>query len=624
MSSSNPGMRRDWSPSSPVSDRVWAQAVHAVVERRLSLRQAAQAFGLQQAALHRLVRQQTLQQLRHSAAPPRRSASPTKSDDSRFTAPAMAGTGSSPTARYVFPRLNPLALGHGSPSGGALPAVAPLASVVSPPAVGELTPELNDEVVSVLREQFMQQQQYDDYVTRDGHYDRLEGYADADITDVVRAIAGRNGRRALPTDFPSATWLAMFKRENDLVDVDDMVRARSRTSSGNDGEGAVPSQRQQQERYAHNYELEQQRYELEAHRWSQNRAYRQPAAPPPPPPPPLQCIPAQRRASYVWEHAGGVASGGDNLLPQQQQRLRYFKPPQRQPRDDSKFRRSPSAGSSNGRSGHSDSDRSYRQSNLVPTKVWEAAMEDVVIHGMSLRNAAKAHGVHFAALHRRLKKRQQHKLNMPCEPNYIPFEDEAGVVRVIHARAEMGVLLTFTELVDLLKRTALKHRSELPEDVATALVRKFQSRVEQSVRHLVIDWPAHSNNVLYRLRDTSSSEAGKDAMAAGVADANAGKSISPSVVSGSSGEIGSLSSSGSSSSLSPHPQPAAAFPVVRKSPVGAAPAPAWSNDKDSSIRGSVEAGSGSNNNSNDTPAVTVSPDNNNEAMQNQPCMILRL
>eukprot|EP00644_Phytophthora_capsici_P000952 jgi/Phyca11/571591/estExt2_Genewise1.C_PHYCAscaffold_430071 len=245
-------------------------------------------------------------------------------------------------------------------------------------------------------------------------------------------------------------------------------------------------------------------------------------------------------------------------------------------------------------------------------------MEDVAIHGMSLRNAAKAHGVHFAALHRRLKKRQQHKLNMPCEPNYIPFEDEAGVVRVIHARAEMGVMLTFTELVDLLKRTALKHRSDLPEDIAAALVRKFQSRVEHSVRHLIIDWPEISSNVLYRLRDTNYSQDDKDAGA----PTNAG---APSIISRSSGETGSLSSSGSSSSLSPHPQAAAEFPVPRKFPAAAAtaPIPTWSNEGSITSNASNITASTNDNNDNNgdiAPATAVpSPDDNEAA-----AVILRL
>ncbi|OWZ02137.1 DNA-binding protein, partial [Phytophthora megakarya] len=344
-------------------------------------------------------------------------------------------------------------------------------------------------------ERYMQQEQYDDYEISDERYTRLEGYSDVDIADVVRAIVSNHGRRALPSDFPSASWIAMFKRENEFVDVDDLVRGRSRTTSAN-----LPPQRQQESKIQ-SYELEQQQYELETqqHRGDQlrYRNYRQS--------PPLVSMahsPIQGGDSYDWDDD----DDGENS-PQQQPHLRYY-----QPHDGRSFRRSPSFGSNNGRSGHpkNNTDRNYRQSNLVPTKVWQAAMEDVAIHGMSLRNAAKAHGVHFAALHRRLKKRQQHKLNMPCEPGYIPFGDEAGVVRVIHARADMGVFLTFTELVDLLKRTALKHRSELPEDVANALVRKFQSRVEQSVRHLIIDWPALPSNVPRQLRDTSVGEEGNN------------------------------------------------------------------------------------------------------------------
>ncbi|KAJ8576482.1 hypothetical protein ON010_g2729 [Phytophthora cinnamomi] len=361
-----------------------------------------------------------------------------------------------------------------------------------------------------------------------------------------------------------------------------------------------------------------------------------PSEPPPPakpaaPPPlsPRQQSPIHRRASYSWDDVE-VAGGRENLLPppsqQQPKHLRFYQQPQR---DESKYRRSASAGSTNGQSDGNASERNYRQSNLVPAKVWERAMEDVAIHGMSLRNAAKAHGVHFAALHRRLKKRQQHKLSTPCEPNYIPFEDEAGIVRVIHARAEMGVLMTFTELVDLLRRTALKHRSELPDEISTALVRKFQSRVEQSIRHLVIDWPALPSNVLYRLRDTSSAgDDAKDGMIAGVAAVNVGKSSGPSIISARSGEGGSLSSSGSSSSLSPHPQVAAVFPAIRKSPVATAPAPAWSSKARSGANSmGADSSSGGGNNSNvnginDPTAATVPPPSDEK--EAAPSMILRL
>ncbi|KAF4149675.1 hypothetical protein GN958_ATG01071 [Phytophthora infestans] len=608
------GIRRNWSPGS-ASESVWAQAVHAVVERRLSLRQASQTYGLQQVALHRLVRQHTLQHLRHGAAAPlplslpgSTTTSPTNSDNGSFRTAAT----SSNNDRYVFPRLNSLALGQRSPNGAPLPRVAPMTTVMSPPApVCDLTPELNDEIVSMLREQFMQQQ-YEEYETRDGRIHRLEGYADADIAEVARTIVGLYGRRALPTFFPSAGWLTLFKRENEFVDVDGMIRdSRTRTSSL---KGPLSSQQLQQECYSRGCELEQQPYGLERREdqlcWAQNRNYRQPAAPPP-----SQLSPVLRN-SYVWKDTDGIDGAGS---PMRQQRLRFDKPP-RQSREDYNYRRSLSAGSSTGRlSVHSDSnssDRNYRQSNLVPAKVWEAAMEDVAIHGMSLRNAAKAHGVHFAALHRRLKKRQQHKVNSPCDPNYIPFEDEAGVVRVIHSRADMGVLLTFTELVDLLKRTALKHRSELPEEVATALVRRFQSRVEQSIRHLIIDWPALPNNVLYRLRDTRR-ESGMGSMDAGRAAPNAIKNSVPSIISGSSGDNGSDSSFGSSSSLSPHLQANASFPMMLKPPSDSTPS--LTTETSSSSSGSNTT---SNDSGGDTSSATVSPDENDP--MSQPCMILRL
>ncbi|CAI5745753.1 unnamed protein product [Peronospora destructor] len=588
--------------SNTVSDRVWAQAVHSVVYRRLTLRQASQTFGLQQAALHRLVRQHTLQQFRQMPSTRSHSTSPTDSDDSRLSALTMASSNNnteSSNKHYVFPRLNSVALGHSSPSSVSLPAVTPLAVVVPPP-VCELTPEINDEIVAVLREQFMPQQ-YDDYETSDGRYNRLEGYADADIADVARAIVGHNGRRALPPNFPSDNWLATFKHENGFVGVDDMIRCGGRTSSGN--RSNVPSQRQQQSRNNSNYELELQKYELEkqqdhedqAH-WIQSRNYRQPATPSSPSP--SQHSPIQRHVSYVWDDVNGKMDGASRVKPLQ--RLR-FHPLQYQLRDN----------------GSTSSDRNYRQSNLVPAKVWEAAMEDVAIHGMSLRNAAKSHGVHFAALHRRLKKRQQHKMSMPCEPNYIPFEDEAGVVRVIHARAEMGVLLTFTELVDLLKRTSLKHRSHLPEDVAAALVHRFQSRVEHSVRHLIVDWPALPNNVLYRLRDTGSPDADRCGLAGGVAAANVGKNSLPSIISRSS-EATSLSSSGSSSSLSPHAQSVSgvSFPV-HKSPVGTTSTRAWDN---------VKAGNKTNDDDANVPAAaTVSPpSDDSKTASRQSCVILRL
>ncbi|TDH72799.1 hypothetical protein CCR75_009762 [Bremia lactucae] len=609
---------RDWS-TSPVSDRVWAQALHAVVERRVSLRQASQDFGLQQSALHRLVRQHTLRQLRHAPSSPDSSTSPSKNDKRPLSLPTTSSCGVTSNDRYVFPQLNSLVLGQRSPNGGQLPSVVPITAVMTPPLFCELTPELNDEIVSVLREQFVQQ--YEDYKMRDGRYHRLEGYADADIVNVVRTIVGRNGRSALPTSFPSQEWLTIFKRENDFAEVDEVGRcdSRSRAGSGNSLEGLLSSHQLSQ---SQNCEREQhQRYDMDHqnnNHWVQKHNYRQTAALPPSSP--LQLSPVQLCLPYTWEDANKAGN------PMLQQNLRSWQL-QLKSRGESSFSQSRSPDSSNGRAVHSDSnssDRNYRQSNLVPAKVWEAAMEDVAIHGMSLRNAAKVHGVHFAALHRRLKKRQQYKLNTPCEPDYIPFEDEAGIVRVIHARADMGVLLTFTELVDLLKRTALKHRSSLSEDVGIALVRKFQSRVEQSIRHLILDWPTVANNVLYLLRDMSDSEiAHRDDMAA---SSNATTNNVPATSSGPRGQCGSESSSGSLSSLSSW---AASLPMMQKSKSAQAnsivysknPSSASSEETDNSSSSCSDDSNGSGGHS--SPAK-VSFSKNELASKQQPCIILRL
>ncbi|RLN20826.1 hypothetical protein BBJ28_00001011 [Nothophytophthora sp. Chile5] len=602
-------LRRD----GPVPDRVWAQAIHAVLDRRLSLRAAAQLHGLQLTALHRLVRQHAPTQLRSApsaaASPGSSSRSPPSDNDND---------------RYVFPRLNPLALeqcSHASGSShGSPPPPPPLEPIKAMTPVWELTPERNDEVVAVLREQSRRQRR--DVMYRppqpaskrfseqvyERHDDgrRSEGYADEDIANVVRIFASRNGRRPLAADFPSTRWVTAFKRDNGFVDVSAMSRS-------------LPSRAQQHEQVEYD-DFEQQQYEGEQRddqmRWTRtedNRNYRQPPPHSPPQPPPmqqnLQWRTKPQRISYLSDDTEDVPRRQDG----QQQRQKYY--PQRE--EASKYRRSPTASvSSRASSDGSKSERYYNQSNTVPAKVWESAMEAVAIHGMSLRNAAKAHGVHFAALHRRLKKRQQRKLSSPCDPNYIPFEDEAGVVRVIHARAEMGVPLTFAELDDLLKRTALKHRSGLPDDIALALVRKFQSRVEQSVRHLVADWPLPPVNVLYQLRDTSNDD--DDMAAAATAPQRGGNGASTSSTSGSgsgrtSGETGSLSPSGSSPSSPRDSESILATARVAGSST-------WCNDRDNNEDNDMDGENGSRHET----ATSLSSAAGNDATASRQYAILRL
>lgn len=138
----------------------------------------------------------------------------------------------------------------------------------------------------------------------------------------------------------------------------------------------------------------------------------------------------------------------------------------------------------------------WRETTDVPLEVWEQAMEAVERHGMSLRNAAKAYGVHFAALYRRLKKKDdRHEVAAEPKPaapelaDYLPLDDEAAVIRVIHARAELGVLMTYEELVDLLHRTAMKYVHAVTTDLSNSLVTHFRNRVDMSVFDLIEGWP---------------------------------------------------------------------------------------------------------------------------------------
>ncbi|GLD97714.1 hypothetical protein PINS_up006404 [Pythium insidiosum] len=98
------------------------------------------------------------------------------------------------------------------------------------------------------------------------------------------------------------------------------------------------------------------------------------------------------------------------------------------------------------------------------------------------------YGVHFAALHRRVKKRAQSDQGSGVE-GYFSTDDEAGIIRVVVARAELGVLMTFDELMDLVQRAALRNLPDLSIDAARTLMARFQSRNEHSIRHIISDWP---------------------------------------------------------------------------------------------------------------------------------------
>ncbi|CAI5734002.1 unnamed protein product [Hyaloperonospora brassicae] len=132
--------------------------------------------------------------------------------------------------------------------------------------------------------------------------------------------------------------------------------------------------------------------------------------------------------------------------------------------------------------------RNYKLSHTVPAETWEKAIAAVEQRGMSLRAAAKMYGVHFAALHRRVKKRAQGSHANGTDRYFHP-SDEAGIMRVVVAHAELGVLMTFDELMRLVEAAALRKLPDISVKSARKLLTRFQSRNAQSIRHIIEDWP---------------------------------------------------------------------------------------------------------------------------------------
>lgn len=133
--------------------------------------------------------------------------------------------------------------------------------------------------------------------------------------------------------------------------------------------------------------------------------------------------------------------------------------------------------------------RKYKLSHTVSPEIWEKAIAAVEQQGMSLRAAAKIYGVHFAALHRRVKKRAANGHAAKGSQGYFHPSDEAGIMRVVVARAELGVLMTFDELMELVETAALRKLPDISVEAARALMSRFQTRNEQSIRHIIVDWP---------------------------------------------------------------------------------------------------------------------------------------
>ncbi|CAH0482184.1 unnamed protein product [Peronospora belbahrii] len=132
--------------------------------------------------------------------------------------------------------------------------------------------------------------------------------------------------------------------------------------------------------------------------------------------------------------------------------------------------------------------RGYKLSHTVPVETWEKAIAAVEQQGMSLRTAAKMYGVHFAALHRRVKKRTQGGQGNGNDGYFHP-NDEAGIMRVVVAHAELGVLMTFDELMRLVEAVALRKLPDISVISARKLLTRFESRNAQSIRHIIEDWP---------------------------------------------------------------------------------------------------------------------------------------
>jgi transposase-like protein len=443
-----------------VSDRVWARAIHAVTEQKLSLRSVARLYGLHHMALYRRVRaRQTALQGHH-----------------RVNVDVAAANAAANAMSTAMSTANSTANGKSS-SNGYAHMVAAATERFEPPAwlperpsdldSVRLSAEQNDECMALLYEEYgpsiIRQRRGDGSMSEEYCFDN------DDIREVVRFIVSRGARRDLPAHFPSRRWLVAFKRENGLADgassyQEDEFHQQFQNSA------TINGQSDQQPGQTSNWAYPD--------RPSSSRG---------------QTTSLMRRRQSPRESAGDrdhyystSESESNDSSPRQRSSMPTAEQQQQQQEQPSR-----SDAKTNG------DGKMYRQSNTVPAEVWDRAMEDVLIHGMSLRSAAKAHGVHFAALHRRLKKRSLQKESMPFDPRYIPFEDEAGLIRVINSRADLGVLMSYQEVVELLRRATLNHRSELSEEDAAELVRKFRSRVEASIRHLVKDWPLPSVDVLY-------------------------------------------------------------------------------------------------------------------------------
>lgn len=310
-----------------------------------------------------------------------------------------------------------------------------------------LSPDDEAEVLDVLREQFLHERR----ITSD------------DVRFVVRAIASQGGKQSIPPEFPPSRWIMDFKRAHGFTKLNSYAYP--------------PSDLRNDDDTGSNYSG-----------YSSNVS--------------------SVATLHHHQHQRLVARDADSTMDTDDHRHHHHQQHPRRTAQDDEFPSSSNnsnpgydagltTGSSSGGSyenGESEK-RTYRLSHSVPAETWEKAIAAVEQQGMSLRAAAKLYGVHFAALHRRVKKRAQGKQGSGME-GYFQADDEAGIIRVVVARAELGVLMTFDELMDLVQRAALRNLPDLSVEAARKLMTRFQSRNEHSIRHIISDWPLPRANPL--------------------------------------------------------------------------------------------------------------------------------
>lgn len=383
----------------------------------------------------------------------------------------------------------------------------------SPPQDSEvrrlLSEEGEQEALAVLREQFRHEQR----ITSD------------DVRFVVRSIASHNGSVALPPDFPPTRWILDFKRAYGFAQLgpgfafglperiqasrsSSIARVTGSSSNSSSNRNGSSDDEQDRDNLGRRYSAEEpdgfSRYALRSSYDSDSQLQMQHTRRQQH----QQQLQHQRRSMVVDNHRAAAAWQSERGRDREELGSNSSNNSM-----DSESGTTTGASSSssvgvgaapssnnnhNSAKQHDAQDdspaanekRGYKLSHTVPPETWEKAIAAVEQQGMSLRAAAKIYGVHFAALHRRVKKRAQGGQSSKGNGGYFHPSDEAGIMRVVVARAELGVLMTFDELMKLVETAALRKLPDISVDAARKLMVRFQSRNEQSIRHIIVDWPS--------------------------------------------------------------------------------------------------------------------------------------